>query len=84
MTRILLADDDPMTLQSLQDLLTLEGFEVTSAQDGIAALSRVDEGLFDLEQGPIPEAKPHKELARTTGYSRLVKELKLLDHDLVA
>jgi hypothetical protein len=43
-----------------------------------------DESLFDLEQGTIPDAKPHKELARTTGYGRLVKELKLLDHDLVA
>jgi len=43
-----------------------------------------DQDLFDLEQGPIPEAQPHEELAGATGSCRLIKKLKLLDHDLLA
>jgi hypothetical protein len=42
-----------------------------------------DEGFYNLEQGTIPETKPHKELAGTTGYGGLIKERKLLDRDLV-
>ncbi len=43
-----------------------------------------DQGLFDLEQGTIPEAQPQEELAGATGCGRLVKKLQLFDHDLVA
>ncbi|MDQ6893039.1 MAG: response regulator [Acidobacteriota bacterium] len=36
--KILLVDDDPVLRASLSDLLSAEGFEVATAEDGLAAL----------------------------------------------
>jgi CheY-like chemotaxis protein len=38
---ILLVDDDPVIRASLSDLLSAEGFEVATAEDGQAALERL-------------------------------------------
>jgi DNA-binding response OmpR family regulator len=51
--RILLVDDDPMVRDSLNDLLTGEGYAVIPAENGekaldLAARSRVDLALLDL------------------------------------
>ena len=43
MQRILLADDDPDSLEGLRTLLTAWGYEVGTASDGRAALDRVGE-----------------------------------------
>lgn len=40
---ILLVDDDPVIRASLSDLLSAEGFDVETAEDGQAALERLSE-----------------------------------------
>jgi CheY-like chemotaxis protein len=39
MTRILLIEDDPLILENVDDILTLEGFQTVTAQDGEEGLS---------------------------------------------
>jgi CheY-like chemotaxis protein len=46
--RILLVDDDPTVRDSLQHLLTAEGFSVTPVENGQQALDRVNKSSFDL------------------------------------
>ena len=48
--RILVADDEPALLRSLERMLTLRGFTVVAARNGAEALARWDEagGAFDL------------------------------------
>jgi len=46
--RILLIDDDKLVLMTLKRLLTKEGYKVTVAQGGTAALARIEEADFDL------------------------------------
>jgi DNA-binding response OmpR family regulator len=46
--RILVVEDEPTIATGLRDDLELEGFAVEVADDGIAALSRILEGKFDL------------------------------------
>ncbi len=46
--RILLAEDDPAILTGVSDLLRLEGYDVTEATDGEAALARFRGARFDL------------------------------------
>ena len=41
MTRVLIVDDEPSIRQLVATLLTLEGFDVTTAPDGRAALEQV-------------------------------------------
>ena len=41
MTRVLIVDDEPSIRQLIATLLTLEGFDVTTAPDGRAALAQV-------------------------------------------
>ena len=41
MTRVLIVDDEPSIRQLIGTLLSLEGFEVTSAPDGRSALSQM-------------------------------------------
>jgi len=52
--RLLLADDDSVTLQACADALVLEGFEVRTAIDGYSALTVIlswqpDIALLDIE-----------------------------------
>ncbi len=45
---ILLIDDDKLILMTLKRLLTKEGYKITTAQSGAAALIRIGEADFDL------------------------------------
>lgn len=46
--RILLVDDEPRLLHVVGLYLSMEGFEVTEAQDGAEAISKLDTETFDL------------------------------------
>ena len=46
--KILIAEDDPLTLEALSELLRLEGFEVIAVQNGSEALARWKEDQPDL------------------------------------
>ena len=48
MTRILIVDDEPSIRHLLSTLLTLEGFEVSAAPDGRAALAHLQSATPDL------------------------------------
>jgi DNA-binding response OmpR family regulator len=48
MTRILVVEDEPGIALGLEDDLKLEGYEVETVADGIAAAERAREGPFDL------------------------------------
>ncbi len=45
---ILVVDDDPALLSSLQEILEAEGYEVTAAADGESGLRHLKEQAFDL------------------------------------
>ena len=47
-TRLLIIDDEPMIRESLEMLLTLEGFHVTLAVDGPTGLEALSRDSFDL------------------------------------
>src|SRR5687767_6932866 len=47
-TRILLVDDDQGLVRILRLLLVSQGFEVTTAQDGVTALEKLTVQPFDL------------------------------------
>jgi two-component system alkaline phosphatase synthesis response regulator PhoP len=47
-SRILLVEDEPGLVLTLSDLLSAEGYEVESATDGLAGLSRATKEQFDL------------------------------------
>ena len=46
--RILVAEDDPGVLQTVSTLLTINGYDVTTAADGFEALLRLQEQVPDL------------------------------------
>lgn len=46
--RVLLVEDEPLLVLTLTDRLSAEGYEVESATDGEAGLTRAREGSFDL------------------------------------
>ena len=46
--RVLVVDDEKVIREILADFLTLEGFKVTTAPDGVAALERLDEEHFHM------------------------------------
>ena len=46
--KVLIADDEPNIVISLEFLMKREGFEVSIARDGEEALRKVEEGLPDL------------------------------------
>lgn len=45
---VLIADDDPINLQVLSDLLSMNGFSVESANDGLEAVKLAKKSQFDL------------------------------------
>jgi two-component system response regulator MprA len=47
MTRLLVVDDDPALSRTLRRALTVEGYAVDCAGDGIEALDRLGEGEYD-------------------------------------
>ncbi|MDO8476105.1 MAG: response regulator [Candidatus Rokubacteria bacterium] len=46
--RILLVDDDPMITQLITDMLSLDGYEVETAPNGVAALAKIEGRRYDL------------------------------------
>ena len=46
--RLLLVDDDPAILKCFTRVLTLAGFQVTTATTGVQALERMGKGTFDV------------------------------------
>jgi len=48
MTRLLIVDDELSILEALQDVLTLEGYEVLTAYNGALGLKRLSEARADL------------------------------------
>ncbi len=47
-TRILVVDDDPSSRESLVDVLTEEGYQVSEAADGTEGLAAMEAGDYDL------------------------------------
>ena len=71
MARILVVEDDPLDLMILDSLLTMEGHEVVSAEDGASALALYRGQKFDLVVTDLV-------MPRLNGL-RLVREI--LEHD---
>ena len=46
--RILFVDDDPMVTQLITDMLSLDGYDVETAPNGVAALEKVQGRRYDL------------------------------------
>jgi len=46
--RILAVDDDPTALDAVRQILTQQGYEVTTAPDGDAAIALLESETFDL------------------------------------
>jgi CheY-like chemotaxis protein len=46
--RILVVDDDPLIIRLIIDTLHLEGYDVDSAENGVAALEKIRHAPFDL------------------------------------
>jgi CheY-like chemotaxis protein len=46
--RILLVDDDPMITELVVDMLSLEGYDVDTANNGIEALQKLERQRYDL------------------------------------
>ena len=46
--RILLVDDDPLITQLIIDMLSLDGHDVDTAPNGLAALNRIQRRRYDL------------------------------------
>ena len=46
--RVLVVDDEKVIREILADFLTLEGFRVTTAADGIGALEHLDSDTFNM------------------------------------
>lgn len=64
MTRVLIVDDEPSIRQLIATMLTLEGFEVTTAPDGRAALEHARANAPDVVISDV--RMPHM-----TGYGLL-------------
>ena len=45
---ILVVDDDPLVAGLLEDILKSDGHRVTTARNGVEALARLTEDVFDL------------------------------------
>ena len=76
---ILLVDDEPDVLRTLQFRLEAAGFEVTSASDGAEAVSRLRDGRVDLVLADfmMPEMNGI-EMARTVKANPLLFDTKIL------
>lgn len=48
MKDILIVEDNPMNMELILDLLEFYGHNVTGAEDGIQALERLEDKIFDL------------------------------------
>jgi len=74
--RIMVVDDDPNLQEALSDLLESKGYQVTSADNGVAALDllrRSDAPCLILLDLMMPVMDGHEFLARLTADSALAK-----------
>jgi CheY-like chemotaxis protein len=46
--RILVVDDDPLTVQLISNFLRKDGYEVTEAYNGVTAVELIENSQFDL------------------------------------
>ena len=83
--RILVAEDEQITLNNIVETLAEEGYQVTGAADGTAALRRIEGGAFDLVISdikmpgrtglellePIREQHPQTDVMLITGYGSI-------------
>ena len=92
--RILLVDDDPMITLLIGDMLGLDGYDVDTAPDGLAALEKVKGRRYDLilsdlhmpEMGGLAlyrelmrrQAHPPRKLIFLTGSSGASEEHRLV------
>src|ERR1700675_5003497 len=72
--RILLVDDEPTVTQLIIDTLSLDGYDVDSAPNGIAALEKIegrryDLILTDLHMPEMDGAGLYRELAKRQTHS---------------
>lgn len=73
--RILLVDDDPMITQLIIDMLSLDGYGVDTAPNGIVALEKIegrryDLILTDLHMPEMDGAGLYRELAKRQTHPR--------------
>ena len=73
--RILLVDDDPSVTQLIIDMLSLDGYNVDTAPNGIAALEKIegrryDLILTDLHMPKMDGADLYRELAKRQTHPR--------------
>ena len=87
MARILVIDDDPFIRQYVVDTLTLEGYEVETAEDGFVGLRALAESSFDavLLDLMMPGMSGHdvlKRIRESSGYADIpVVMLTAFDDD---
>jgi len=71
LVRILIADDDPGICETLGDILTAQGYAVTTVEDGRAALAAAQAERYDVilvdQRMPGPEGVDVVEELRRTG-----------------
>jgi len=73
--RILLVDDDPSVTQLITDMLSLDGYHVDTAPNGIAALGKIERRrydliLTDLHMPELDGAGLYRELAKRQTHPR--------------
>jgi two-component system cell cycle response regulator CpdR len=80
--RILIVDDDEQIREVLTDLLTIDGYEITSCEDGKSALEKIESHDFELMitdlgmpgmsglelSGIVHEQNPDLPIAMITGW----------------
>jgi CheY-like chemotaxis protein len=71
--RILIVDDDPMITELIIDMLSLDGYSVETAPNGVAALEKVqgrryDLIVTDLHMPELDGAGLYRELTRRQGH----------------
>jgi DNA-binding response OmpR family regulator len=87
MARILVIDDDPFIRQYVVDSLSMEGYEVETAEDGFAGLRALADSSFDavLLDLMMPGMSGHdvlKRIRESSGYSDIpVVMLTAFDDD---
>ena len=83
--RILVAEDEKITLDNIVETLAEEGYQATGAADGAEALRRLEEGAFDLVISDIKmpgrtglellakvrEERPETDVILITGYGSI-------------
>ncbi len=88
MTRILIVEDEPSLSEPLAYLLTREGYEITVAADGLAALTEFDRSgtdlvLLDLMLPGLPGTEVCRELRQRSAVPIIMLTAKDSEVDIV-